>query len=435
MYAMGLDIGTTTLSAVVVDMESGAVAQSMTEPNEGALAGEAFEQLQDADRIWLQAQGILDRLTSAWPDIACIGLTGQMHGLLYADAQGRAASPLYTWQDGRGGLLMDTGETYAEALSRRTSRRLATGYGAVTHDYNLRNGLVPTGAVWAMTIQDYVGIRLTGRPEPLTHISDADSFGAPDWPDMAKMIRVTHGNECLGRTPGGIPVAVAIGDNQASFIGSVRSARDSILINMGTGGQISMAIDGGGGCEGLEARPYVDGGTLLVGFSLCGGRAYALLEKLFRDVAALAGAQPGDLFEQMNALADQPLTEPLTIDTRFCGTRQDPAQRGGIDGISDRNFTPTHLVQGVLRGMVDELYAPYKKMCAQAAAQPVHLIGSGNGIRRNPALRKRFEQAFGMPMRIPIHCEEAAYGTALFAASCTGLRTTVAAAQALIRYR
>ncbi len=434
MYALGLDIGTTTISAVVVDIVSGAVAQALTETNRNGIAGEAFERLQDADLIWDQARGIVERLVITHPGIACIGLTGQMHGLLYADAQGRAASPLYTWQDGRGDLPADAGLTYAAALSKATGCRLATGYGAVTHDYNRKNGIVPARAAWAMTIQDYVGMRLTERTEPLTHVSDADSFGAPDWSGLAKLIRVTCGTDCLGKTPAGVPVAVAIGDNQASFIGSVRSAEDSVLINIGTGGQITMAVEDGRCCEGVEARPYVDGKTLLVGFSLCGGRAYALLERLFCDVAALAGARPDSLFESMNALADLPVSAPLDVDARFCGTRQDSALRGAITGICDHNLTPAHLVQGVLRGMVNELYAPYANMRPQAACAPAHLIGSGNGIRRNPALRALFEQAFGMPMLIPAHCEEAAFGAALFAAAATGMSASVQAAQEIIRY-
>ena len=31
--------------------------------------------------------------------ITSIGITGQMHGILYVDESGRGLSPLYTWQD------------------------------------------------------------------------------------------------------------------------------------------------------------------------------------------------------------------------------------------------------------------------------------------------------------------------------------------------
>ena len=43
------------------------------------------------------------------------------------------------------------------------------------------------------------------------------------------------------------------------------------------------------------------------------------------------------------------------------------------------------------------------------------LTGSGNGIRRNPLMRRLAEEMFEMPMEIPEHEEEAAYGAALTA--------------------
>ena len=39
-----------------------------------------------------------------------------------------------------------------------------------------------------------------------------------------------------------VPVSVAIGDNQASFLGSVRDIDNSVLVNIGTGSQISAVL-------------------------------------------------------------------------------------------------------------------------------------------------------------------------------------------------
>ena len=74
-----------------------------------------------------------------------------------------------------------------------------------------------------------------------------------------------------------IPVTVAIGDNQASFLGAAGSENNTLLVNMGTGGQISVLTDQYFETEGIEARPFLGGKYLLVGASLCGGKAYALL--------------------------------------------------------------------------------------------------------------------------------------------------------------
>src|SRR5690606_18847038 len=87
----------------------------------------------------------------------------------------------------------------------------------------------------------------------------------------------------------GQKVACAIGDNQASFLGSVPSLAQSLQVNVGTGSQISIFTPSLEEVPGLadpllETRPFPGGGYLLVGASLGGGKTYALLEALFRDI-------------------------------------------------------------------------------------------------------------------------------------------------------
>ena len=43
--------------------------------------------------------------------------------------------------------------------------------------------------------------------------------------------------------------------------------------------------------RGIEARPFLGGKYLLVGASLCGGKAYALLENFFRSFMKEATGQ------------------------------------------------------------------------------------------------------------------------------------------------
>jgi len=433
MYALGMDIGTTSLSAVLINIDSGEILDTYTALNTAKIEAESWERHQDAESIWEIARGIKERFAGSKLD--CIGLTGQMHGLLYTDISGLPVSPLYTWQDSRGDLIRSNGQTYTQFLSAKVGGKLATGYGAVTHVYNLENGLVPSNAKWAMTIQDYIGMKLVGGNAPLTHTSNSESFGAPQWEGLAPFICTTNENVCIGTTKENVPVAVAIGDNQASFIGSVRDATNTVLINIGTGGQISVKANGSiTDYPDVDRRSYIDGGTLLVGYSLCGGYAYELLENLFREVAVLAGAECGPLYEKMNTLASKNLENKLTVSTQFRGTRNNPEIRGAIWDISDSNLTPAHLVQAVLQSVVDELLVPYRNMCKTIKRLPTFMVGSGNGIRRNPVLRKMFEDSLGMPMNIPAHQEEAAYGAALFATVACGKRKTLSEAQKVIQY-
>ena len=65
-------------------------------------------------------------------------------------------------------------------------------------------------------------------------------------------------------------VCAAIGDNQASFLHSVRDKTAEMLVNVGTGSQFSVFTPHYLQADGLETRPMPGGGYLLAGASLCG---------------------------------------------------------------------------------------------------------------------------------------------------------------------
>ena len=112
-----------------------------------------------------------------------------------------------------------------------TGLAAATGYGLVTHAYNLAHGLVPTGAVTLCTIGDYIAMKLCGRQTPVMDASNAAGLGFFGADKRAFNQTVLRG---IGIDPAFLPgltedrfigicrsrarVAAAIGDNQASFL-------------------------------------------------------------------------------------------------------------------------------------------------------------------------------------------------------------------------
>ncbi len=428
MKLLGLDIGTTTVSAVVV--ENGKVLSALTLKNGAFLpSANTWEKIQDPAYIRATACQAVQSLLEQHPDVARIGITGQMHGIVYLDAAGQPVSPLYTWQDGRGDQKTQTAETYAAALSRITGYPVATGYGLVTHYYNLKNGIVPDTAVVFSTIHDYIAMHLAGLTTPVTEAGDAASFGLFDVENgcfdaaalekagiPADMLPKLAEQPCIGHYDGRIPVYVAIGDNQASFLGATGGNRNAILVNVGTGSQFSAYTSRYLSCPGLETRPFPGGGYLLVGASLCGGRAYALLEGFFREtVQAMTGTAPESCYDAMAALLDQGRPEDVPdITPLFQGTRQNPELRGSITGLSTENLTPRHLTYAMLEGMAGELYELYRSY-RNAGGEDAALIGSGNGLRKNRYLQNCFSQMFGQTLVMSECTEEAATGAALFA--------------------
>ena len=427
MRVIGLDIGTTSISAVVA--EDGRVIHSVTEQSRAAISSDFSEnRLQSAEIITEKVLKIKERLATEFAPIAAIGVTGQMHGILYIDCEGNAVSPLYTWQDKSGDLSFED-TTYSGYLTRLTGYNAPSGYGLVTDFVNRALGRVPNNAAMLCNIQDYITMRLTGKKAPVTHISNAAGLGFYSFEkfdfdgtalekiglDRKMLPRVTADAETLGTDINGIPVTVAIGDNQASFLGSVKD-KDSVLVNIGTGSQVSVLTDKCSGFDCGEIRPFSKNENLLVGAPLCGGRSYALLKSFFEKTLAAFGFECKDIYSVMEKLAAETAESiSLSVDTRFCGTRTEPDIKGAITGITEENFTPQQLTSGFLNGMCSELYSYYEQTERLTGKKHTKLIGSGNGIRQNKVLRHCLERTFGMPLEIPENTEEAAFGAAVFA--------------------
>ena len=426
---IGIDIGTTTISIIVLDADSGNTTEVINIPNASDIPSDkTWEKKQDANRITKKILDILESLSHKYPKIRSIGLTGQMHGILYTDTDGNAVSPLYTWQDESAG---QGSPTPCEILRERTGYSLSPGYGLATHFAHVLARCVPDNAAKICTVMDYLVMKLTGRTTPVMHASNAASLGLYDIAkhafdtdavvragiDPSILPEVTSESAVVGSWHG-IAVTVAIGDNQASFLGSVRDPEHSALANFGTGSQISLLTHSAENIPtnaSLEIRPFLENSLLASGSALCGGRAYAILERFFRSYITACGISETEQYEVMNRLAAKSLESGkyLHVHTQFCGTRNDPSLRGSISGISEELFTPEAMIAGTLWGMASELYDMFREMPHSHIST---LVVSGNAVRKNPSFQQMLKEVFGMNVSVPVHREEAAFGAALFAA-------------------
>ena len=439
---LGLDIGTTTISAVVTDAETGKILDSRTVKNDSVING---TKRQKPEIIINTVLAVREELTKAHAPFTATGVTGQMHGILYLDKDGEAVSPLYTWQDESGNKPYKGG-TYASYLTQTTGHAMASGFGLVTHFVNTEENKVPEKAVTLSTIHDYLVMKLTGRKSPVMHSSDAASLGCFDLAkgdfdeealakigiDRGFLPEVCTTCTVAGKDPDGVPVSVAIGDNQASVLGSV-SDENSILVNIGTGSQVSVITDTPKALSEGEARPLNDSRFILVGAPLCGGRSFALLHKFFSECVGIFGGNKEDVYKNMDKIAEMsPDEHTLTVDTRFCGTRKNPDIKGSVSGITESNFTPAELTRGFLYGMANELYTLFEGFDIKGNV----LVSSGNAVRKSSVLRHYLEELFGMKLSVPAHTEEASFGAAIFASVTAGIyNDTFEAAKTMIHYQ
>ena len=430
--SVGIDIGTTTISITVIDLQSKKQLEVFSVPHNSYVEKSVLCE-QSVSVIIDKAEGLLNLVCKSYPGVVSIGITGQMHGILYLNGEGEAVSNLINWQDKRADILMQNGVNTCQLIEEITGEKIFTGYGISTHYYNLLNGLVPKEACIFCSIMDYFAMRLCNLKKPLIHVSVAASFGFFDADkgcfkldklsllkiDQAFLPIVTAHNDLLG-TWKKIPVFVAIGDNQASFLGSVKDNRESLLVNIGTGSQISAVVDNALPIGDIECRPLINSDKLVCGAALCGGSADALLESFFRSYSEFVGMGNGSQYASLNGLAAKAYDNgeiPLSVSTTFCGKRSDPFCRGAIEGIDVNNFTPSALALGVINGMCDELY----KLYCDANVKRNSIVASGGALRKNITLKKVMEDKFGMPVSLSGITEEAATGAALFSAYSLGL--------------
>lgn len=430
MQYIGIDIGTTSICGVLFNVKTGNVEQSLTWANDTFISSrQPWEKIQDPAAIRNKVLRILKILSCKATHLCGIGVTGQMHGIVYLDHRGEPVSPLYTWQDGRANLPYKKDLTYAGYLQQTTGQSVFPGYGLATHFYNTVNRRIPAGAKKLCTIHDYIAMTLAEKKEPVTDVTDAASLGFFDvrgsrflsdairscGMNTKLLPRITASDKVLGDC-NGVPVFPAIGDNQASFLGSVKNITDTLLVNVGTGAQVSCYFDRYTHVPSLEIRPFPGGGVLAVGASLCGGKAYALLADFFRKTLRFLGQGDADIYAAMNGIPYKRLmNETLEVSPLFLGTRIDPGLRGAITQIDTNNFTPEILTAGFLKGLANELFDFYAKI--QNSGKTVsRMTGSGNAVRKTLPLRYILEKRFGMKLFLPAGQEEASIGAALLAA-------------------
>ena len=429
---VGIDLGTTNISAVVMDIENKEQVEAYSIPHMSDIPSKIYSE-QRVDVILEKAEKLLFHIIKAHKGVRSIGITGQMHGIVYVDTKGRAVSNLINWQDKRGDCVLENGETVCGEIKNVTGENVFTGYGVASHYYNMKKGLVPENAVGFCSIMDVFAMKLCGMKTAVTHNSVGASIGLFDIQkgqfkfDKLDMLGIKKQFlpsvtplSCVIGSWNGISVSVPIGDNQASFIGSMREIGEGVLINIGTGSQISAASDYCKVNSELELRPFIEGKYLVCGSALCGGSSYAMLEQFFRSYAVSIGMMDAPQYSIMNEIAKEAYERGDTgvkVNTSFYGKRSDPDCRGSIEMIDSHNFTPSAFILGLLKGICEELYSLYKVFPETKS----HAVASGGAVKKNAILKKLIEDRFEMDVSLNKMWEEAATGAALFSALAIGL--------------
>ncbi len=425
MHFLGLDIGTTTIAACLCD-ESMHVVHCARQAHNATLVGQDFEALQDTSILWRVVSQLLEALPTNIR-IDGIGIANQMHGIVYVTEDGSALSPLYTWQDARGAQAY-CGTTYTQHVAEVCGHHVPSGYGLMTHYYNVVNGNVPKNTQRILDIGNFIASKMSGVIPATLHPSQAHAFG---FYHASTQSFDTHALETLGIdsallpkvtetcTPLGyrntIPIYEPLGDNQAGFLGATAGDEEAVLVNIGTSGQVSFiehAVETRSKdadketcavlLSGWERRPFVGGKQLYVASSLCAGKSIALwvdfVAELVQRFCGKEGKSNDDalrtrIYHALKALSYEECD--LQFNTQFYGSRTKPHAKASLENICEHNFSFRHISIALMQGIADELYEFWKALSEDVRKKKRRLCLTG-GAFAIPAVQEIFTKRFAL---------------------------------------
>ena len=451
-YLLGIDVSTTATKALLID-EGGAVVAVASTPHDLSTPRPLWSE-QDPEQWWHATQSsirqVLQTTQVEATAIVGIGLTGQMHGLVMLDAQGRVLRPALLWNDGRASAQCDAIRTRLglERLVAITGNDAFAGFTAPKLLWVREH----EPEIYAQTAQillpkDYIRYRLTGAFATdkagaggtlLIDLAGRDWAGAlldtldiprrwlPDtFEGPAVTGRVTAEVASATGLAEGTPVVAGGGDQAAQAVGVGAVRPDVWALTLGTSGVVfapsETALTEAQGR--VHAFPHaVPGRWHLMGVMLSAAGSL----RWYHDTLA-AGLDYDALLDE--AAAVPPGSEGLVFLPYLTGERTphaDPHAQGAFIGLTPRH-TRGHLTRAVLEGVSFGLRDNFRLLEEVGLPSPRQVRISGGGAQ-SPLWRQMLADVLGVELVSVQTAEGAALGAALLAGVGAGLWPTVEAA-------
>jgi xylulokinase len=439
-YVIGIDASTTATKAVLVD-EAGVVRGIGVSEYEYSVPRPLWSE-QDPILWWdgtvSAIRSVLGSTGVAGAEVAAIGLTGQMHGLVLLDDAEAVLRPAILWNDQRTGRECDVIREAIgpERLIGITGNDALTGFTAPKLVWVRDNEPQIWGRIAHVLLpKDYVRLRLTGEHA----VDKADGAGtllfdlaARDWSpeilaaleiDPSWLPRTFEGPEVTGTVSAeaaaqaglvpGTPVVAGGGDQAANAVGVGAVSSGTVALSLGTSGVVFAATNEPlyeprgrvhAFCHAVPGRWHMMSVMLSAAGSL----------RWFRDALA-PGAEFADLVEPAAAVpagCDGLLFLPYLTGER--SPYPDPLARGAFVGLTighDRR----HLTRAVLEGVAFGLRDGLDLMVEAGMPAPTQIRASGGGIV-SPLWRQILADVLGADIATVNTSEGAAYGAAVLAA-------------------
>jgi xylulokinase len=457
MHLLGIDVGTGGTRAALLDSQGRVISAATAEhaPMSSPRIGWAEQSPEDWWRAACQAiKECLAKSSTPPEDIAAIGLTGQMHGLVLLDGQDQVLRPAILWCDQRTDeeCREITAQVGAQRLIELTANPALTGFTLPKIWWVRRHEPQTWARVRSLMLpKDYIRFRLTGARA----IDVADASGTlifdvvhRRWSkamlgisrvDEACLPRVLESQEISGEVSEegaqlsglrpGIPVVAGAGDQAAGAVGMGIVKPGAVSATIGTSGVVFAAtsapvIEPRGRihtfCHAIPNRWHVMGVTQGAGLSL----------RWFRDQFGAGKDDGRDPYERLaeEAAKTPPGAEGLLWTPYLMGERTphlDPNARGALVGITAQH-TRAHVIRAILEGVAFSLRDSLTLL--QEIGVPIESIRLGGGGARSQLWQQIQADVYDMPVELIEADEGAAYGAGLLAGVGIGKWRSVEAA-------
>lgn len=453
-HVLGVDIGTGGVRALLVDTRTGTVRAEAT--NSCSLdSPHPLWSEQDPEEWWTAASNSINEVLATLGDpaeVAAVGFTGQMHGLVLLDEQGQVTRPAILWNDQRTSEQCDRINDLVgrEEMVRITGGPALASFTAPKILWVMEHEPEVAAASRHLLLpKDYVRWRATG-----VHAIDAsDASGTSlldietrQWsPELVKQLGIPEGwlppvhesSTVIGTIDAagaaatglreGTPVVAGAGDQAAAGVGSGAIEPGLVSISLGTSGVVFAAVDEiprdasgalGSFCHAVDGRCHVMGCMLSAGGSL----------QWWRDATGIhAGDDAYDRWIE-EAAEIPPGSEGLLFLPYLSGERTphpDPKARGAFIGLTtrhDRRHMARAVLEGITFGLADAVDLVRK------AGHTVDLVRVSGGGARSETWRQLMADVFNADVELVTVPGATAFGAALLASVGAGLYPDVASA-------
>lgn len=461
MALLGIDIGTSGTKTLLIDDEGRALASAGYEyPLSTPRPGWAE---QDPHHWWEATQvtirAVLQKAGISGNQVRGIGLSGQMHGSVFLDANNEVLRPALLWCDQRTAAQCQwiTETVGADRVVELTSNPVLTGFTAPKIIWLRDNEPEAYARVRKVLLpKDYIRYQLTGAFA--TEVSDAsgtamfhvrerrwatellDAIDVPaEW--MAECFesdvpsaRVSAAAAAATGLREGTPVVGGGGDQAAGAVGNGIVESGIISSTVGTSGVVFAFSDEPAVDPNLRLHTFchaVRGKWHQMGVMLSAGGSL----RWYRDVIAgaersVAQAMGVDPYQLISAEAETapPGCEGLIFLPYLTGERTpypDPNARGVYFGLTLRHDRP-HLARAVLEGVAYGLRDSFEILAEMGV--PIREVRASGGGARSPLWRQIQADVTGRE-HVTINVDEGpAFGVALLAGVGTGVWNSAAEA-------